>query len=229
MTHQYKQDLAGKYHRYQIATAIAILFHGVGLVGLLFVDKGLFERSTPLHLLLMLSLVFWTQVEKNKGFFLFFISSFFAGLVIEIIGVGSGAVFGHYHYGTALGWRVMDTPLVLGVNWFLVLFCSGTCVYSLVEKSANATLKACTVIVGGAFLSVFFDWLMEPVAVKLDFWTWDGGGGIPAYNYWCWLMLSVLLLSLFYWLRFNKLNKFAVNLMGIQIIFFLVLRIFLKS
>lgn len=40
-----------KYSRYQVATAIAILFHAIGLLGILFVDKDVFIRTTPFHLL----------------------------------------------------------------------------------------------------------------------------------------------------------------------------------
>jgi putative membrane protein len=83
------------------------------------------------------------------------------------------------------------------------------------------------VIVDGACLAVFFDWLMEPVAVKLGFWIWKGDGAIPFYNYICWLMISLLLLSIFNFAGFRKENKFAVNLLLIQALFFLILRTFL--
>ena len=85
-----------------------------------------------------------------------------------------------------------------------------------------------SVIVDGATLAVVFDWLMEPVAVKLGFWTWGGDGSIPLYNYICWLVISMLLLTIFHFCKFNKENKFAVNLLLIQALFFLILRTFLK-
>ena len=40
-------------------------------------------------------------------------------------------------------------------------------------------MKALSVIIDGATLAVFFDWLMEPVAVKLGYWTWNGDGIDP--------------------------------------------------
>ena len=89
-------------------------------------------------------------------------------------------------------------------------------------------LKALSVIVDGATLAVFFDWLMEPVAVKLGYWAWNGDGSIPMFNYLCWFIVSLLLLAVFHFAKFNKQNKFAVNLLLIQLMFFLLLRTFLK-
>jgi bisanhydrobacterioruberin hydratase len=87
-------------------------------------------------------------------------------------------------------------------------------------------LKAISVIIDGATLAVFFDWLMEPVAVQLGYWKWNGA--IPFYNYLCWFMVSIVLLTAFHLLKFNKQNKFAVHLLMIQVLFFLLLRTFLN-
>jgi putative membrane protein len=89
------------------------------------------------------------------------------------------------------------------------------------------TIKALSVVVDGATLAVFFDWVMEPAAVKLGFWQWGGNGSIPSFNYVCWLGISMLLLTCFHVLRFDKSNKFAVHLLLIQVMFFLILRTFL--
>jgi putative membrane protein len=85
-----------------------------------------------------------------------------------------------------------------------------------------------SVIFDGASLAVLFDWLMEPVAIKLGFWTWGGDGSVPFYNYFCWLLISILLLTVFNFFNFRKENKFAVNLLLTQALFFLILRTFLK-
>ena len=85
-----------------------------------------------------------------------------------------------------------------------------------------------SLIADGATLAVLFDWLIEPVAVKLGYWQWNGDGSIPLYNYICWVTISVLLLGIFHYLKFNKRNKFAINLLLIQMMFFLLLRTFLK-
>ena len=78
-------------------------------------------------------------------------------------------------------------------------------------------------------MAVLFDWVMEPVAVKLGYWKWLGNGDIPFYNYVSWFVISVGMLAIFHFCKFNKQNKFAVNLLLIQLLFFLILRTFLAN
>lgn len=224
--------------KYQVATAIAVFFHFIGLAGILFFDKDFFIRSTPFNLLLSCSLLVWTQAQKNLSFLFFMLIVFLIGFGVEVIGVNTGLLFGDYQYGNVLGIKWQQVPLLIGVNWIIVIYCCGISTHTLLVKAINRVatdtkeppmvLKALSVIVDGATLAVAFDWLMEPVAVKLGFWTWNGNDGIPAYNYFCWLVISMLLLTVFHFSKFNKQNKFAVNLLLVQVMFFLVLRTFLK-
>jgi len=226
-----------KFSKYEVATAIAVLFHVIGLTGILFFDKGFFIRSTPFNLLLMFVLLFWTQEGKNKYFILFLALSFIIGVAVEIAGVNTGMLFGDYHYGEVLGYQLAKVPLIIGINWFIIIYCCGVSIHTLLFKELSRVvaeggkkppvLKAISVIVDGATLAVFFDWVMEPVAVKLGFWEWKGSDGIPVYNYFCWFGVSLLMLAIFHFLPFSKNNKFAINLLLIQVMFFLLLRTFL--
>jgi putative membrane protein len=225
------------FSKYRVATSLAILFHVIGITGILFFDRKFFIASTPVHLLLMFALLIWTQPEKNKFFFLFLGIAFLAGVGVEIIGVNTGALFGNYHYGNVLGPGIGNVPWLIGVNWFIIIYCAGISVNTLLMKIINRVpgseqtspkaLKVLSVIVDGATLAVFFDWLMEPVAVKLNYWQWNENE-IPFYNYACWFLVSVLLLTIFHFCKFEKKNKFAVNLLLIQLMFFLILRTFMN-
>jgi putative membrane protein len=227
-----------KFSRTQAATAIAVLFHTIGIVGLLFFDQHFFLQSTPFNLLLMFVLLLWTQKEKNKYFILFFLICFLAGIGVEMIGIKTGMLFGDYSYGNVLGYKLQHVPVLIGINWFIIIYCSGISIHTLLMKAirrvsedngkAPMALRALSVIIDGATLALFFDWLMEPVAIKLGYWTWNGDGSVPFYNYLCWFVVSILLLSVFHFVKFNKQNKFAVNLLLIQLMFFLLLRTFLK-
>jgi bisanhydrobacterioruberin hydratase len=225
-----------KFSKDQIATAVALLFHTIGVVGILFVNNDFFIRSTPINLLLSFLLLIWTQKEKNYSFYIFITLTFITGFAAEVVGVNTGFLFGNYNYGDTLGVKWQQTPLIIGINWAIVIYCCGVSVTALLTKiiranneqmpQPNNILKALSVITDGATLAVLFDWLMEPVATKLNFWKWDDNN-IPVYNYVCWFLLSLLLLFLFHVCRFNKQNKFAVNLLLIQFLFFLILRTFL--
>ena len=135
--------------------------------------------------------------------------------------------------GEVLGPHFNGVPWLIGVNWFVIVYCSGVIIQKVIdwmsikyEESGGRLSKrmvTISLVIDGALLTVFFDWVMEPVAVKLGFWQWEGGE-IPFFNYLCWFLISAALLLLFRYLRFEKTNHFAVHLFIIQLLFFLTLR-----
>ncbi len=216
------------------ATAIAVLFHIIGLTGILFFDRQLFVSLTPFNLLLSAGLLIYTQAEKNKAFFLFVLVCFVVGFTVEYIGVNHQLLFGEYEYMDAMGEQWKRVPLVIGVNWFIMMYCCGVSIQLFLNRMWNKLKDAdqparkdvgfIAVILDAALLATFFDWVMEPVAVELGWWKWLGDGSIPLLNYISWFAISALLLLLFRLLSFNKQNQFAVNLLLIQFMFFLILR-----
>ena len=226
-----------RFTKYQVATFIALLFHTIGLVGILFVKTDFFIESTVFNLLLMFALLVWTQKEKSTPFLFFFAAIFLFGIGFEVTVVNTASLFGKYHYGNVLSLKVMNVPIIIGINWFVIIYCCGISIHTLLMKAINhmakdtekkpMRLKALSVIIDGATLAVFFDWVMEPVAVKLGYWQWGEGGDVPGFNYFSWFLVSVLMLAIFQLSKFDKQNKFAVNLLLIQLMFFLLLRTFL--
>jgi putative membrane protein len=81
-------------------------------------------------------------------------------------------------------------------------------------------------VADSALLAMFFDWVLEPVAVELGYWTW-ADGIIPWFNYATWWGVSAVIMLFFHFLPFRKHNLFAVHLLMIQVMFFLLLRTFL--
>lgn len=223
------------FSKYQTATALAVLFHAIGLVGILFFDKTFFINTTALNLLLMFLLIIYTQKNKNLFFFIFIAVAFIIGISVELIGTQTGLLFGNYEYGTVLGPTIKNVPWVIGINWFVVIYCCGISMKMLLNKittnidadvnTQRPILKTLSVIIDGATLAVVFDWLMEPIAIQLGYWKWNGD--IPVFNYACWFLVSLVLLLFFHFLKFDKENKFAVDLLLIQSMFFLLLRTFI--
>ncbi len=220
-----------------ISIFIAILFHVCGAIGILYSPyKDWFIANTPFNLLLMTALLFWVQEKKNAGFFLFFVMSFLVGVGTEMIGVNTGALFGSYHYSDIMGKKLNGVPYLIGVNWFMVIFCTGimmTKFINIVEEKYDALgirlkpfLATFSLIFDGALIATFFDYNLEPAAIKLSFWKWEGGEP-PIFNYVCWFVISGQLLWLFKILHFDKDNQFAVHLLIIQALFFITLQIYL--
>lgn len=220
--------LLNRFNKYQWAIAIAVFFHVIGIFGLLFYKGNFFVNATSLNLLLVLGLLLWTQTGKNIPFYIYFLTCFVIGMGVEIVGVQTHALFGHYNYGEVLGYKILGVPLMLGVNWFIVTYCSGMAMHKVL---AGFSLKSVTGMLvfalATAAMAVFYDWLMEPVAIKLGYWQWGGDGSVPVYNYITWFVVSFLLATVFHYARFNKQNKFAVNLLILHLLFFGILRNFL--
>lgn len=216
---------------------MAILFHVSGAIGMLFTPyKQWFINSTPLNLLLMAGLLIYTQRQKNKSYWIFFLLCFVTGVVVEIIGVNTGYLFGDYKYGEVLGVKVYNVPLLIGINWFTTVFCAGVMMQRLsdwiVKKMSGQAQPSKAVqffsfVTDAALLTTLFDWVLEPVAIRLQFWQWNPANEIPLYNYVCWFAISALLLTAFRLMKFRKDNLFAVHLLIIQLLFFLVLQTFL--
>jgi len=217
----------------QIATFIALLFHVSGFIAIAFFKSQAFIDLTPLNLLVSFFLILWTQKKVNAGFFLFIFITYIIGFTAEWIGINTGKLFGEYHYGEVLGAKWQGVPFLIGINWVITLYGIGIAMSMLHQRfmqqqEATASIfgnnwLAVSLVVDGAALAVFFDWVIEPVAVKLGFWQWETTE-IPALNYWSWFGISIILLTVFRLLRFEKDNLFAVHLLLIQLMFFLLLK-----
>ena len=219
------------------AVTIALIFHVVGFMGIVWIDKAGFVEMTPMNLMLSVLLLIWTQHQLNFHFFLFAVIAIITGIVTEYLGVNYQLLFGHYRYEYALGPKIGGVPWMIGINWFMVIYCCGITTQMLLnflwnrlkdkEMPLRENVGFWAAIIDGALLAMMFDWLMEPVAIKLGYWTWLTDGGIPTKNYWDWFFVSAFLMIFFRLLKFSKKNQFALHLLFIQALFFISLRILL--
>jgi putative membrane protein len=187
----------------------------VGLYGFLNSElELLFIALVPYHLLLMLGLLIYSTDDFSKNIKIFALIIYLAGFFIEVIGVNTGLIFGDYSYGEALGLKVLSTPLLIGVNWLILVYCTGVLLkYLKIKNSLIFSLIGAITLLG-------IDFLIEPVAIRFNYWSWSGGE-IPLQNYLGWYIFSFLLFFVFKGLDFNKDNKAAIVLLFAQIGFFL--------
>lgn len=204
------------------ATGIAILFHTIGLGGMLW--KGVsFASSTPWHLLLMFALLVWSY-GASKNFLIAAAITWLTGFVAEWIGVHTGILFGYYQYGTTLGFKWLDIPLLIGCNWVIIM-AGATSISHKILANRKPTTNDWQLAIISAAIATAADWLLEPIAIKLGYWNWQGGI-IPLHNYVCWFGLSFLLSLAWKRLKIAP-NQFGINLFIIQCIFFILLRLLL--
>lgn len=199
--------------------ALIVLFHIIGLGG--FINEPLvdiFKKLVPFHLLLMLLLVLWNNTSWNKHYIGFSIFVFFFSFFIEVLGTNTGLIFGKFSYGDALGPKLWETPIIIGVNWFLLVMGVGSALSYLPIRN---NIFAASV---GASALTILDLIVEPVAIKFDYWLWYIGY-IPLQNYLAWWVLSFIFILIFRRLHFNKQNIVAVFLLLIQFVFFILLNL----
>jgi putative membrane protein len=219
------------------AIAVSLIFHIIGIVGIVWIDQSRFAAMTPMNLLLSLTLILWSQEKFDFSFFIFFLVAFQTGFFTEYLGVNHQLLFGHYRYEEALGLKFFGVPLMIGVNWFIMVYCSAFTAQILLDfVSTNTSFKVVVeskfwgevlFVITGALLLMGFDWIMEPVAVKLGFWTWLSDGVIPLNNYRDWFLVSIFLLWILKALKIRIQNQFAHYLLLIQFLFFVFLRFIL--
>ncbi len=138
--------------------------------------------------------------------------------IIEIIGVGTGRIFGAYHYGDVLGVKFFGVPLLIGPFWGLTVLGS----IELIQKiTRNPNLSLFLI---PSFL-VLFDILLEPVAVRLGYWSW--GGPVPMQNYIAWFLIGFSVSIPFYTMKLESNIKELAEYYVIQSLFFVALNIIL--
>jgi len=215
----------------KVAFPMLISMYIAGLIGYLTPLKSLFVSLTAFHLCFSTFLLLlhhpdieefisskFTKISVElRFFFVFGIIAFFYGFIIEYLGVKTGFIFGNYEYGKTLGLKLFDIPLVIGVNWLSVAYLSGICTENI-GKNWHFLLKS----VFSASLMLFLDFFIEPVAMKYDFWQWEGGE-VPIRNYVGWLVCGFILHLIWNKMPFLKQNRYAFYLLVIQFLFFAIL------
>mgnify|MGYP000152976856 CR=1 FL=1 len=198
-----------------ISIAILIIFHLVGIGGVLLGDANEFLKLTPLNLLLTLAIVLFNHTDWKK--YWVFIGTYLVGFGVEVLGVNTGFPFGEYAYGSVLGPKLFATPLMIGVNWLILLYASNSI-------AKNIGLTAITKALVAAALMVVLDFFIEPVAIKFGFWTWQEAIP-PLENYMAWFAIAFLL-SLTWQLSKMELNKkIAIAVYAVEFGFFAILNL----
>lgn len=207
-----------KENKGSILILMIVIFYTVGTVGMMlphyreqFLDLSFF------NLLLSFTIVLLARNKRLQHFILFLFLCFLTGMLAEWIGTKTGLLFGNYSYGDNLGSKISGVPLVIGFNWGILVVASASVVMRL-------KLNFWWSVVASALLMTLFDVLMEPVAIKSDYWTWVGD--IPLYNYVCWFAVSLPLHYIYFRSGLAESNKVFDALFLVMSIFFIILNLF---
>jgi bisanhydrobacterioruberin hydratase len=192
--------------------------HSIGLFGLLNADQNVYEtilNLTPFHLLVVSACFLLNQEKFSTRFLLAFAIVFVFGYFIELIGTTTGFPFGNYTYGTTMGWTIKGVPVLIGLNWALLIFS----IASVIHQAWNSIWIKSIV---GALLMVLFDLLLEPVAQQLGYWQWHGSI-IPNQNYLAWFTISFFLFLFLFKANIHVNNRIGIWVYLIQFLFLSIL------
>lgn len=172
-----------------------------------------FVALTPLTLFVSLGTMLYFHQTRHLSFYISCLLMWLGGFLVELAGVQTGAIFGKYAYGEVLGIKLWETPLMIGVNWLLLI-------YAIAAVTATLPLqrwqKALLIGAGMTLLDV----LIEPFAIRFGLWHWYDAP-VPLQNYVAWFITGSILGGIF--LRLNpdmQPNRMAAVVLLSQIGFF---------
>lgn len=202
--------------------AVLVIVYAVGLFGTLYVNESLM-RLTPANLLLSAGVLFWFHNPLNKSFLTYAGIVFVMGFVLEWVGVETGKIFGQYFYGENLGVKLLDIPLIIGLNWLILSYCT-TSVVSQWMSAVSEKFKPFVIPAVAALIMVFIDYWIEQVAPRYDFWYWKDQA-VPLQNYTAWFFFAFAFNFLFVRLKLFSYNPIALPLLLLQAVFFIGLNL----
>ncbi|HEX2935423.1 MAG TPA: carotenoid biosynthesis protein [Bacteroidales bacterium] len=210
------------YDREEKVRSFLLSFYVVGCLGMIVPFlRPIFIQLTPYALLFnSVILLLFHKGSHNLKTGIVFGFILLAGFGIELLGVNTGNIFGEYYYGNGLGIKIGNTPLLIGLNWLLLVYLSANLTAKLKWKAVFSVIAASVVMIG-------YDIILEQVAPALDMWYW-AGNTIPFQNYLAWFVVALIFHILVKVFGVNTTNPLARVVFICQLLFFVVIYVFLK-
>jgi bisanhydrobacterioruberin hydratase len=199
-----------------------IVLYAAGLLGMhVPAVSATFISLVPLTLWFTGFICVWYFPKPSLQAYILLAAIAMAAWMLEVAGVHTGKIFGEYAYGPTLGYKVLDVPITIGVNWVLLVIVTSAVIeeWNLGGKIGRAAL--------GAGLMTALDLLIEPVAMNFDFWQWQNNL-VPLQNFGAWWLASFF----FHWVYITadlpaKSSLFRL-IAALQFLFFLGHWIFMQ-
>lgn len=126
-------------------------------------------------------------------------------LAIETSAIITGFPYGHFGYSGLLGYRLFGyTPWTVALAWTPLVLAAYAVASRAIVGEGKSILSRAARVIAVAMLLVIFDLVLDPGAVMVGFWRYEGGGafyGVPVSNFVGWLIsgaIGGLVLEIFY-------------------------------
>jgi len=210
------------FHQKLKSIILFIVFYTVGVTGVgIPATQGIFISLIPVALLMgfVAILLFHKSLNSHNTRFVFF-AIFLVSYLVEVAGVNSQLIFGNYVYGNGLGLKVFSTPLIIGINWAMLVYCSA----SIMER---LKLHVFVQIIMSSLIMILYDIVLESVAPFLDMWYWNGNT-VPLQHYLAWFVMALIFHGLVKWKKVKTENPLAPAIFICQFLFFVAILLFIK-
>ena len=197
----------------KVSVFVIWLFHVCGMIGISYGNKDLFLSFTPVNLIISFFLLFVNQLQITRRELRSVFTIFLIGMICEILGVNYGYIFGDYVYLDNLGTKVFGVPILIGINWIILTFITGSISSYIFKKNLKFS------ILTGAIFMILLDLIIEPVAPLLGFWIFDLPS-VPLQNYVGWFLIGLATQFVYQKFVVNKEMPFSTNLLLANIVFF---------
>ncbi len=205
----------------RVARIIIVLWYVVGVAGFLIRPlQPLFQQLSPFGMAAAAVLLLYFHEPRTLKSWITFSAIAVTGFVVELIGVNTQLLFGNYQYGNALGFKLWNTPPIIGLNWLVLIYCIASITQPIRDRWYFPLV--------GASVMVVFDWLMEPGATATGMWSWREEN-IPVKNYLDWFLVSGFLFLMIRILKIEISNRIASLLLLMQLVFFLALKVLMPT
>lgn len=194
-----------------------VVIYIIGIVGMLVeATTQIFIFLVPLNIISALAIVFLYHKAWNNRFIIAICATYGGGFLLEWLGIKTGIIFGNYQYGEGLGPKIDQVPIIMGLNWLLL-------VYGATAISSRFFNKTYLIAALGATLMVIYDLFLEPSAILYNFWNWPGDRA-PLQNYLAWWVSAFVFISFFMAItKIQPKNRVAEAIFWLQIAFFICL------
>lgn len=125
-------------------------------------------------------------------------------LMIETLAIVSGFPYGHFGYSDLLGYRLFGyTPWTVALAWTPLVLAA----YAVAARLAVGRRRLAVRVVLVAMILLGFDLVIDPGAVRIGFWRYEGGGafyGVPWSNFTGWIFsgaTAAVVLEIFTYIR----------------------------
>jgi len=146
-------------------------------------------------------------LRRGRLPFLELISAAAFGILLE---EGDQLVFETYHYSSDWILAIDRAPVVIGLTWALIIAGAMRLTDALGVRRRYAPFV-------DAVLAISLDLAFDAIAIRMGLWTWRGIGstegwfGVPAGNFYSWLIVILAFSSLTRWLRDTAARRRALE------------------